>query len=118
MLSIDGLYMLTNVVIVNSIQIDLVSRITLSHGIVVTTATQMKDGLYYNWFSTNMVLPFVVEVFGCLHQSRCMNFFINVPTWHENKCMNSFINVSTWHGEQRAMEALLQSCVHFIGKRC
>ncbi len=99
MLSVDGLYMLTNVVSVNSIQIDLVSRAILFHGIVVTLTTQMKDGLHQSWFSTNMFLPFVVKVLGCLHQSRCMNFFINVPTWH---------------GEQRAVEALLFNFVHIL----
>jgi hypothetical protein len=97
----------TNVIILNSIQVDLVSRATLSHGIdgiVVTIATQMKNGLYHDWFPTNMFLPFVVEVFEWLHQSKWMNFFINVPTLH---------------GKQKVVEAfLLQFCAHFTCKRC
>jgi hypothetical protein len=96
--------MLTNDVIVDSTQVDLVSRAIFFHGVVVIVATQVQDGLYHDWFLTNMFLPFVVEIFRCLHQSRWTNFFINVPTWR---------------GEQSALEALFfQFSVHFIGKKC
>jgi hypothetical protein len=95
--------MLTNAVIVDSTQIDLVSQATLYHGIVVIVATQVKDGLYHDWFLMIMFIPFVIEVFRCLHQSRWTNFCINMPTWR---------------GEQRALEALFfQFCAHFIGKK-
>jgi hypothetical protein len=57
-----------DVVIINPIRIDLVSRITLSRGVVMTITIQMKDGIYYDdWFPIDMFVPLIMEVFGCLH---------------------------------------------------
>jgi hypothetical protein len=45
-LSGDGVHTLTNVIIIDSIQIDLVSLVVFSRGVVVTMAVLAKDGLY------------------------------------------------------------------------
>ncbi len=70
MLLVNSVCTLINVVIVNSIRVDLVSHAIFSRGIVVTILTQVKDGLYHDQFPTNMFLLFIVKVFGCLHQSK------------------------------------------------
>jgi hypothetical protein len=45
-LSFDGVCTLVDVVIVNPIQIDLVSQTVLSGGVLMTIVTQMRNGLY------------------------------------------------------------------------
>jgi len=46
--------MLTNAMIIDSTRIDLVSRAIISYEVIVIVVTQVKDGLYHNWFPTNM----------------------------------------------------------------
>ncbi len=45
-------------------QVDLVSRVAFSHGVVVT---QVTNGFYRDQFSRNMFYRLDVKVFGCLH---------------------------------------------------
>jgi hypothetical protein len=45
-LSINGVGTLTNVIIIDPIQIDLVSLAIFSRGIVATMTIQVKDGFY------------------------------------------------------------------------
>jgi hypothetical protein len=49
---IDGICTLIDVVITNPIQANLVSWVTFSCGVVATMATQMKEGLYCNYYPT------------------------------------------------------------------
>jgi hypothetical protein len=73
---IDGICTLIDVVIVAPIQANLVSWATFSYGVATTMATQLKEGLYYNYylveeFLLEEFLSFAIEVFGCLyHQSN------------------------------------------------
>jgi hypothetical protein len=47
-LLVDGVHTLTNVVIANPTQVDLVSQVALFHGVAMIVAAQVKDGLYCN----------------------------------------------------------------------
>jgi hypothetical protein len=68
---IDGICTLIDVVIVIPIQSNLVSWATFSCGVATTMATQLKEGLYYNYYLVEEFLSFAIEVFGCLyHQSN------------------------------------------------
>ncbi len=55
-------------VIVDPIQVDLVSRAIFFRGVALTSAIQAKDGHYLDQFPTEMFFHVIVEVFGCLHQ--------------------------------------------------
>jgi len=68
MLSINGVYTLTNVVIANITWVDLVLRAILFYGVDATIEAQTKEGFYRNWFPIDMFIPLAIEVFGCLHQ--------------------------------------------------
>jgi len=77
MLSINNVHMMVDVVIVDPTQIDLVSWITLSCGVVMTIATQVKDGIYYHdRFPMDMSLLLIVE-FLDVYTNKWMSFFIN-----------------------------------------
>jgi hypothetical protein len=67
-LSIDGVYTLTNLVIIDPTWIDLVSWATLSHGVATIVIARVKDGLYHDQFSMYMFFPLAIEVFRFLHQ--------------------------------------------------
>lgn len=69
-LFIDRVHTLFDVVIVDLTWIDLVSRTTISKGVVRTIVTQAKDGFYHDRHPKDMFLPFVVEIFDCLHQQK------------------------------------------------
>jgi hypothetical protein len=45
-LLVDGIRMLVDIIIVDPIRTNLISQATLFHGVIVTIATQAKDGLY------------------------------------------------------------------------
>jgi hypothetical protein len=45
-LLVDGVHTLANVIIIDPIQIDLVSLAVFSHGVVMTMTVLAKDGLY------------------------------------------------------------------------
>jgi hypothetical protein len=45
-LSVDGIHMLANVIIVDSIHVDLVSHVTLFWGMATMVAIQANEGLY------------------------------------------------------------------------
>ncbi len=74
MLSINGVYTLTNVVIATTTQLDLVLWVTLSYGVDVTIEAQTKQGFYCDWFPIDMFLSLAIEVFECLHQQANMFF--------------------------------------------
>lgn len=71
---IDDIRTLTNVVIVDPIQANLVSWVALSCEVVVTLAAQMKGGLYHDYYSMDVFFFLAIEVFQCLHW-HVENFF-------------------------------------------
>ncbi len=58
-ISIDGVQMLINIVIVNLTQVDLVLCVVLFCEVGATIAAQAKHDLYYDRYSTNMFLFFL-----------------------------------------------------------
>jgi len=68
LLSINGVHMLADVVIVDPTWIDLVSQATFSCGVVTRVTTWVKDGFYCDQFLEDMFFPLVIKVFGFLHQ--------------------------------------------------
>jgi hypothetical protein len=60
-----GVCTLVDVVIVDPIQVDLVSRVAISKQVVVMIVTQAQDKLYIDQHARDIFLPFVAEVFGC-----------------------------------------------------
>jgi hypothetical protein len=60
-----GVCTLVEVVIVDLIQVDLVSRVAISNQVVVMIVTQTQDKLYIDQHAQHIFLPFVAEVFGC-----------------------------------------------------
>jgi hypothetical protein len=60
-----GVCTLVDVVIVNLIQVDLVSRVAILKRVVVMIVTQTQDKLYIDQHARDIFLPFFVEVFGC-----------------------------------------------------
>jgi hypothetical protein len=67
LLSIDGVYTLVDVVIINPTRIDLVLRVVFFHGVVAIVAALAKDDLYCNRFLVDMFFPLAIKVFECLH---------------------------------------------------
>ncbi len=51
--SMDDIWMLANIVIVDSIKVNLVSCPTLFCGVVTTIIIQAKDDFYHDWYATN-----------------------------------------------------------------
>jgi uncharacterized membrane protein HdeD (DUF308 family) len=64
-LSMVGVCTLVDVVIMDPIQVDLISRVAISKGVVMIV-TQVQDKLYIDQHPWHMFLPFVAKVFGCL----------------------------------------------------
>lgn len=58
MISMDGVWMLINVIIPNLIQVDLVLCVVLFCEVSATIMAQAKHDLYYDRYSTNMFLFF------------------------------------------------------------
>ncbi len=48
MISIDDVCMLANVIIINSIRVDLVLRTVFSHGVATIVVAQAKDNIYHD----------------------------------------------------------------------
>jgi len=67
-LSIDGIHTLVNVVIANPTQIDFGIIGSSFSWVVMTLVAQVKEGLYRDHYLVDMFLPFVIKVFGSLHQ--------------------------------------------------
>jgi membrane-associated PAP2 superfamily phosphatase len=67
-----------------------------SHGVVVTMAAQVKEGLYRNYYLVDMFFPLVIKVFRSLHQ-QFDNFF--------HQCANM-----AWIA--KGIKALLLSVLH------
>ncbi len=63
-LSMDGIWMLVDIIIIDPIRTNLVSQAILFHGVIVTIATQAKDGLCGDRYPMNQFLPLAIEVFG------------------------------------------------------
>lgn len=66
-LSVNGVCTLVDVVIVDLIQVDLVSHVVFSYGVTAIAAVQAKEGFYHDQFLMDMFVPLAMEVFGCLH---------------------------------------------------
>jgi hypothetical protein len=60
MLLVDGVCTLLDVVIVNPIQVDLMSWVALSRGVTMTIVAQAKNGLYNDRFLLNMFIPLII----------------------------------------------------------
>ncbi len=67
LLSINDVYMLVDVVIIDPTQIDLVLWVAFFHGVVAIVAALAKSDLYYNRILVDMFFPLAIKVFGCLH---------------------------------------------------
>jgi hypothetical protein len=93
----------SDIVFTNLTRVDLVLWIVISHGVVMTIATQAKEKIYHNQFLMDMFILLIIEVFKCLHQ-QANEFFHHVPIWH---------------GEWSTLKAFLfQFCMHFINRGC
>jgi len=68
MFSVNGVYTLLDVVIVNPTQVDLMSWVAFSCGVATTIAIEAKNGFYYDRFLSNMFLPSIIKILRCLHQ--------------------------------------------------
>lgn len=68
MLSINGLCTLTTIIIINPIQIGLVSKTIFFYGATVIIIVQTKDNIYHDQILADMFLPPTIEVFKCLCQ--------------------------------------------------
>jgi hypothetical protein len=66
-LSIDGVFMLVDVVIIDPIRVDLVLRVVFFHGVVAIVVALAKDDFYWNYFLVDMFFPLAIKVFGCFH---------------------------------------------------
>ncbi len=67
-LSIDGICMLANVVIVDPTQAYLVSWLVIYCGVAVIVIVQVKEGFYCDHYPTNMFLPLAIDSgLGCFH---------------------------------------------------
>jgi hypothetical protein len=71
----DDIRILTDVVIVNPMQVDLFPRSCAIQGFVVSDAIQAKERNYRNRHPTDQFLPLTIEVFGCLHKH--VNMFLH-----------------------------------------
>jgi membrane-associated PAP2 superfamily phosphatase len=65
---VDGIRTLVDVIIVNPIRVDLISPMVFSHGVVMTMATQVKEGFYCDCYLMDMFFALVIKVFRSLHQ--------------------------------------------------
>ncbi len=103
MLSVDGIHMLTNVIIDDFTQVDLVSCVTLCQGWLRWWHFKQRK----NFIEINML-----QICLSLSSLKTLGAYIKKLTFF-------FIVVLTWHELQRALQALLfWFCVHFIGKQC
>jgi hypothetical protein len=64
---VDDICILTDVIIANPTQTNLVSQVALFRGVVVAVVAQVKEGLYYEHYPLNMFFLLAIKVFGCLH---------------------------------------------------
>jgi len=64
----DGIRTLTNVIITNQTQADLLPWTCATQGLAASNVIQTKEKNYRNWHPTNQLLPLAIEVFGCLHK--------------------------------------------------
>jgi hypothetical protein len=64
----DGTHILVDVIIMDPIRANLVSRTTSSWGMASMIIAQAKIVLYYNKHPKHDFIPLVVKILGCLHQ--------------------------------------------------
>ncbi len=74
MLSVDGVRMLADIIIINPTSVNLVLWASLSCKVIAIVTTQAKIILCHDQFLMDMFLPLVVEDFGCLHQEEADGF--------------------------------------------
>jgi hypothetical protein len=76
-----GIFILVNVVIINLICANLVSRATFSREVVAAITVQVKVVSYYERHFKDDFIPLTVEILNVYTKRRTISF-INVPTWH------------------------------------
>jgi hypothetical protein len=64
----DGICTLGDIVIANSIRINLFPGSCTIQGFFTSDATQAKERSYYNQHPTNQFFPLTIEIFGCLRK--------------------------------------------------
>jgi len=64
----DGIGILINIIIFNSMQENLLPRSYAIQGFVTSYVAQAKEKNYHNQHPTNQFFPLIIEVFGCLHK--------------------------------------------------
>ncbi len=64
----NGIRILVNVVIVNSICTNIILRVASSWGMITMIATQANVVLYCNRHLEDNFILLAIEIFGCLHQ--------------------------------------------------
>ncbi len=56
-----------DVIIIDPTQANLVSQVVFSHGVTTTMVTQVKEGLYCDYYLTDVFFFLAIEVFECFH---------------------------------------------------
>ncbi len=64
----DGICILADIIIVNSMQANLFLRSCAIQKFVISDAAQAKEKNYHNQHPTNQFFPLTIEVFGSLHK--------------------------------------------------
>jgi hypothetical protein len=64
----DGICTLTDIVIIDPTQTNLLPQSCATQGFATSDTTQAKEKNYRNQHPTDQVFPLVIEVFGCLHK--------------------------------------------------
>ncbi len=59
---------LVDVLIANSMRVDLKPRSCATQGFATSDVTQAKEKSYRNWHRINQIFPLTIEIFGCLHK--------------------------------------------------
>ncbi len=89
----DGIYTLTNVVIIDPTQVDLLPQSCAIQGFAAFDVVQVKEKSYHDQHSTDQFLPLAIEVFGCLHKhvDVFLHYFANAIWWLKGpKCPHIF----------------------------
>jgi hypothetical protein len=68
MLLIDGVRMLTDIIIIDPTWVDLVLCVALFRGVAMIITTKAKDSFYHNQFPADMFLLLAIKVLKFLHQ--------------------------------------------------
>jgi hypothetical protein len=75
MLTKNGVYTLTNIVIVNQTCVNLLLQFCTTQRFVTSDVAQAKEMSYHDRHPTNQFFPLAIEIFGCLQ--KCVNMFLH-----------------------------------------